>query len=86
MQVVADELLDRREGVVYDTVGLREAQMPVPPVQGGASKRVDDATAFPGPTPVGLRRGEERGEVPTMPMLQYAGGPAGSDAYQHEGV
>jgi hypothetical protein len=52
------------------TVVLRETQMPVPPVQGGASKRVDDATAFPIPTSVGLRHGEEGREVPAMPMLQ----------------
>ncbi len=51
------------------TVGFWEAQMPVPPVQGGASKWVDDATAFPRPTSVGLRLGEEGGEVPAMPTL-----------------
>jgi hypothetical protein len=119
MQLVTEELLSRREGVVCElplccgklkcpcrstsdlpaagggqrapqsargcgvqgTVGCREAQMPVPPVQGGASKRVDDATAFPRPTPtsVGLRPGEEGREVPAMPSLQHAGGPAGSD-------
>jgi hypothetical protein len=43
--------------------------MPILPVQGGASKRVDDATAFPRPTSVGLRRGEEGREVPAMPTL-----------------
>ena len=47
---------------------------------------MDDATAFPRLTSVGLRRGEEGREVPAMPTLQHAGGPAGSDAYQHQGV
>ena len=55
-------------------------------IAGGASKWVDDATAFPRLTSVGLRRGEEGREVPAMPTLQHAGGPAGSDTYQHQGV
>jgi hypothetical protein len=82
-QVVADELLDGREGVVYWSkcpVGLREAQMPIPLVQGGASKRVDDATAFSGPTSNRLCRGEEGGEVSAMPTLRHAGGSVISGA------
>ena len=35
----SDKLLDRREGVVY--------KIPLPPLQGRAGRRVDDAKAFP---------------------------------------
>ena len=46
-QVVADELLEGREGVMYKV----DPGCSVPPVQGGADKWLDDAKTFQGNTP-----------------------------------
>ena len=81
-QVVANKLLEWQEGEIR----LWKTQMPVPPLQGGAGRRVDDALAFSGPAFIGLCHGQEGGEIPAMPTLRYAVGPAILGTHQHKRV